>query len=244
MTLIEHLEELRTRLFIALIAWVVAAGVAFYFRFELLAWLKAPLPGNLTLNYFSILEPFVVSMQIAAFFGLVLASPIIGGQIWGFIAPGLYPEERRWAVPFIVFTALAFSTGVIFARYVVLPFALPILLAFLGDEANALLSIGDFISKMILYMAVFGIVFEMPVLAFLLARLGLVQAAWLRQYRRHAIVIGLIIAAVITPTGDPFNFALVGVPLVVLYEVSILVVRLSQRKVERGSEDPEFTSPN
>ncbi|MBS3932969.1 MAG: twin-arginine translocase subunit TatC, partial [Truepera sp.] len=157
---------------------------------------------------------------------------------------GLYPEERRWAVPFIVLTTLAFVAGVVFARFLVLPFALPILLAFLGDAATAVLSIGDFISKMLLYMAVFGIIFEMPVLGFLLARLGLIQAAWLRQYRRHAIVAGLLIAAVITPTGDPFNFALVGVPLVVLYEVSILVVRLSQRKVERGSKDPEFTSPN
>jgi len=244
MTLLEHLEELRKRLFIALIAWVVGAAVAFYFRFELLNWLSAPLPGNLTLHYFSILEPFVVSMQISAFFGLVIASPVIGSQVWGFIAPGLYPEERRWAVPFIVLTTLAFAAGVAFARFVVLPFALPILLAFLGDAAAAVLSIGDFISKMLLYMAVFGIIFEMPVLGFLLAKLGLLQASMLRQYRRHAIVAGLLIAAVITPTGDPFNFALVGVPLVVLYEVSILVVRLSQRKVERGSKDPEFTSPN
>ncbi len=244
MTLLEHLEELRKRLFIALFAWVVAAGAAFHFRIALLNWLTAPLPGNLTLHYFSILEPFVVSMQIAAFFGLVLASPIIGGQVWGFIAPGLYPEERRWAAPFIILTTLAFATGVAFARFVVLPLTLPILLAFLGDAAAAVLSIGDFISKMLLYMAVFGIIFEMPVLGFLLARLGLIQASWLRQYRRHAIVAGLIVAAVITPTGDPFNFALVGVPLVVLYELSILVVRLSQRKVDRGSEDPEFTSPN
>jgi sec-independent protein translocase protein TatC len=120
--------------------------------------------------------------------------------------------------------------GVIFARYVVLPLALPILLGFLGTEANVLLSIGDYISKLILYMAVFGILFEMPVLAFLLARLGFINAPIMREYRRYAIVIGCVAAAVVTPTGDPFNFALVALPLVVLYELSILVVRASQRR--------------
>ena len=244
MTLIEHLEELRTRLFIALAAWVVAAGVAFSFRFRLLDWLKEPLPGELTLNAFGVLEPFLVSMQIAAFFGLVLAAPVIGAQVWGFIAPGLYDEEKRWSVPFVASTALAFALGVLFARYVVLPFALPILLGFLGTEATVLLSIGDYMSKLLLYMAVFGILFEMPVLSFLFARLGFIRAPMLRTYRRHAIVGGCIAAAVITPTGDPFNFALVAGPLVVLYEVSIVVVRFSQRKVDYAGEDSELTSPN
>jgi sec-independent protein translocase protein TatC len=235
-TLIEHLEELRTRLFIALGAWVVASGVTFYFRFELLEWLREPLPETFNLLATGLLEPFLVSMQIAAFFGLVLASPIIVGQVWGFIAPGLYPEERRWAIPFIFMTALAFSGGVLFGRYVVLPFSIPIILGFLGDEVTILPSIGDYISKLIVIMAVFGIIFEMPVLGFLLARLGLIHARLLTQHRRWAIVIGLVLAAVITPTADPFNFLLVGIPLVVLYEVTILVVRLSQRRLPVGEE--------
>ena len=244
MTLIEHFEELRTRLFIAITSWVVAASVAFYFQDRLLDWLKAPLPGNLTLNAFQLLEPFLVSMQIAAFFGLVLAAPVIVGQVWGFIAPGLYPDERRWAVPFVLFTALAFAGGVLFSYYVVLPFALPIILGFLSGEIDLILSIGDYISKIILYMAVFGFIFEMPVISFLLARLGMLYAPMLRQYRRYAIVGGCILAAVITPTADPFNFALVAVPLVILYEVSIFVVRLSQRKVPYEREDTGFTRPN
>jgi sec-independent protein translocase protein TatC len=244
MTLIDHFEELRTRLFIALGAWVVASGVTFAFRFEVLAWLQAPLPPNMTLNYFSILEPFVVSMQIASFFGLILASPILVGQIWGFIAPGLYPEERRYAVPFILFTALAFAAGVVFSYYVVLPFSIPILLGFLGDQAVGLLSIGQYISSLLLLMAVFGLMFELPVLGYLLARLGFVRAAVLRQYRQYAIIGGLVLAAVITPTADPFNFALVAVPLVVLYEITIVVVRFSQRKESHGTEDGELASPD
>ena len=244
MTLIDHFEELRTRLFIALGAWVVASGVTFAFRFDVLAWLQAPLPPNMTLNYFSILEPFVVSMQIASFFGLILASPILVGQIWGFIAPGLYPEERRYAVPFILFTALAFAAGVLFSYYIVLPFSIPILLGFLGDQAVGLLSIGRYISSLLLLMAVFGLMFELPVLGYLLARLGFVRAPMLRQYRRYAIIGGLVLAAVITPTADPFNFALVAVPLVVLYEITIVVVRFSQRKEPYGTEDQELASPD
>lgn len=244
MTLIDHFEELRTRLFIALGAWIVCAGLAFYFRDRLLGWMQEPLPPNLSLTAFGFLEPFLVAMQIASFFGLVLAAPIIGGQVWGFVAPGLYAEERRWAVPFILLTALAFGGGVGFARYVVLPFSIPIILGFLGPQVAVLPSIGDYISKVLLIMAVFGLIFEMPVVGFLLARIGILRAPFLVTNRRWAIVGGLVLAAVITPTADPFNFALVAIPLVVLYEVTIFVVRLSQRKEFDERENSELTSKN
>mgnify|MGYP001548790309 CR=1 FL=1 len=239
MTLIDHFAELRTRLFVSLGAWVVASGLAFAFRFALLDWLKAPLPAAMTLNYFSILEPFVASMQISAFAGVVIASPLIVSQIWAFIAPGLYREERRYAVPFILFTALAFTIGVAFAYYVVLPFTLPILLGFLGTEAQGLLSIGRYIQSLLTLMGVFGLMFEMPVLGYLLARIGILRAKIMLQYRRWSVVVGLVLAAIITPTADPFNFALVAIPLVVLYELTIVVVRVSQRKERHGSEDPK-----
>jgi sec-independent protein translocase protein TatC len=244
LTLIDHFAELRTRLFIALGAWVVGAGVAFYFRTALLNWMQAPLPDNIKLTAFSILEPFTVSMQISAFFGLALAAPVIVGQIWGFIAPGLYPEERRWAVPFVLMTALAFSAGILFAYYVVLPLALPIIVGFLMGEVQLLPGIGDYISKVLLYMAVFGIIFEMPIVSFLLARLGIIYAAMLVQVRRYAIVVSCILAAVITPTADPFNFALVAVPLLILYEISIVVVRFSQQKVALARDDTNVTNPH
>lgn len=245
MTLIEHFEELRTRLFIALGAWVVGSGVAFAVRDALLAWLKEPLPtgDQVTVITSQLLEPLLVAMQISAFAGLLMASPIVLGQVWGFIAPGLYPEERRWAVPFVVLSVFAFVGGTLFARYVVLPLALPILLGFLPGTTT-LLSIGDYVSKMLLYMSVFGLLFTMPVAGFLTARLGLVRAPQLVRFRRWAIVGGAVLAAVITPTADPFNFALVAVPLVVLYEITILVVRLSQRRLEHERENPELTHPH
>lgn len=133
--------------------------------------------------------------------------------------------------------------GIVFAYYLVLPLALPIIVGFLAGEIAIAPGIGDYISKVLLYMAVFGIIFEMPIVSFLLARLGLVQAAMLRQYRRYAIVVGCILAAIITPTADPFNFALVAVPLVVLYEISILVVRVSQRRADLGRDDSTLTNP-
>ena len=241
MTLIDHFEELRTRLFIALGAWIVGAGVAFVLRYRLLIWMQEPLPPNMTLTAFGFLEPFLVSMQIASFFGLVLAAPIVGGQVWGFVAPGLYPEERRWAVPFILLTALAFGGGVIFARYVVLPFSIPIILGFLGTAVQVIPSIGDYIGKVLLIMAVFGLIFEMPVVGFLLARLGIIRARQLTNNREWAVIVGLLVAAVITPTADPFNFALVALPLVVLYEITVIVVRLSQKKEADEREDPEPT---
>lgn len=239
MTLIEHFEELRKRIFIAFAAWIVAAGVAFAFRFQILSWLREPLPPSMTLSFFSVLEPFTVSMQIASFFGLVLSAPVLIGQVWGFVAPGLYPEERRYAVPFIMFAALAFAAGVVFAYYVVLPITIPILLGFLGGEAQGLLSIGRYISTLLMLMGVFGVMFEMPVLGYLFARIGILRAEPLVRNRRWAIVIGVSAAALLTPTGDPFNLALVAVPLVVLFEMTVVVVRLSQRRVGHARENPE-----
>ena len=244
MTLLDHLAELRTRLFIALGAWVVGAGIAFAYRIPILKWLQQPLPENINLLAIGVFEPFFASMQIAGFFGLVLAIPIIAIQVWGFVAPGLYPEERRYAVPFVLLTALAFSFGVLFGRYVVLPLSIPIIVGFLGGAIEVLPSIGDYISRILLIMAVFGLIFEMPVLGFLFARIGLLRADVMLRYRRYSVVIGLVLAAVITPTADPFNFALVAIPLVVLYEVSIHVVRLSQRKADYERDDSNLTQAN
>lgn len=230
MTLLDHLEELRWRILVAVAAWLVAAGVVFWFRLDVLAFLRAPLPDDLKLSFFNISEAFTASIQIAGFFGLVVAAPVILSQIWGFIAPGLYKEEKRWAVPFVLLASLAFAGGVVFAYYILLPMSIPILLGFLGDQAAPVLSIGKYISDILGLMAILGLVFEMPILGFLLAKIGLLRANMLTGIRRYAIVANITLAALITPTGDPFTLALVAVPLVALYEITVLVVRLSQRR--------------
>ena len=216
MTLFDHLDELRRRVFIAVAAWVVAAGVMFVFRFDVIEWLKRPLPDDMTLSYFSLLEPFMTSMQVASFFGLVVSAPVLLAQVWGFLAPGLYADERKYAVPFILLAALAFATGVAFAYYVVLPFTVPILLSFLGEAATGFLSIGRYIGNLLMLMGVFGLMFELPVLAFLLARIGILRAPMLISTRRYAIVI-----------------------LLVLYELSIVVVRFAQRPERGPAPEPD-----
>ena len=193
----------------------------------------------MTLSYFSLLEPFMTSMQVASFFGLVVSAPVLVAQVWGFLAPGLYPDERKYAVPFILLAALAFATGVAFAYYVVLPFTVPILLSFLGEAATGFLSIGRYIGNLIMLMGVFGLMFELPVLAFLLARIGILRAPMLISTRRYAIVILLVLAAAMSPSGDPFNFALVAGPLLVLYELSIVVVRFAQRPERGPAPEPD-----
>ena len=230
MTLIEHLEELRWRILVAVVAWLIAAGITFYFNDEVLALLKKPLPEGTTLSVFNITESFTASIQIAGFFGLVFASPIILSQVWGFIAPGLYKEEKRWAIPFVLLASMAFAGGVAFSYYILLPMSIPILLSFFGTEVTSVLGIGKYISDILGLMAVLGLVFEMPILGFLLAKIGLLRSEMLSGIRRYAIVANIILAALITPTGDPFTLALVAVPLVLLYELTVLVVRLSQRR--------------
>ncbi len=178
-------------------------------------------------------------MQVASFFGLVVAAPVLIAQVWCFLAPGLHEDERKYAVPFILLAALAFALGVAFAYYVVLPFTVPILLSFLGEAATGFLSIGRYIGNLIMLMGVFGIMFELPVVAFLLARIGLIRAPMLVATRRYAIVILLVLAAAMSPSGDPFNFALVAGPLLVLYEVSIIVVRFAQRPERRDAPEPD-----
>lgn len=240
MTLIEHLEELRWRILVAVVAWLIGAGVTFYFNDKVLAFLKAPLPENVTLHVFNISESFTASIQIAGFFGLVLASPIILSQVWGFIAPGLYKQEKRWAIPFVFLASTAFAGGVAFSYYILLPMSIPILLGFLGDQVTPVLAIGKYISDVLGLMAILGLVFEMPILGFLLAKIGLLQAGMLTKIRRYSIVANIVLAALITPTGDPFTLALVAVPLVVLYELTVLVVRLSQRRtVSEDLASPE-----
>ncbi len=231
MSLLDHLEELRWRIFVAVIAWLIAASVVFYFRDQVIEFLRAPLPGDIKLSFLNISEPFTAAIQIAGFFGLVLASPVVLSQIWGFIAPGLYKEEKRWAIPFVLLASLAFAGGVAFSYYILLPMSLPILIGFLGTQAQPVLTIGKYIGDILGLMAILGLVFEMPVLGFLLARIGLLRPQMLTNIRRYSIVASVILAALITPTGDPFTLALVAVPLIGLYELTILVVRLSQRRI-------------
>lgn len=177
-----------------------------------------------------ITEPFLVSLKVAAFGGLVLALPLIVYQVWAFIAPGLYEHERRLAVPFLLGVGFSFALGVLFAYYGFLPFAIPYLLGFLGDVVTPQISIGRYMGQVLMMMGVMGVVFEMPVVSYLLARLGILSSAFLARNWRVAVVLLLTLAAVITPTVDVFSLGVVVLPLLLLYWISVLVARLAERQ--------------
>ena len=244
--LVEHLEELRARIIRALLAWFVGMGVAWYFRVDLLRILKRPLDvatqvRGIEANLYqqTITEGFIVSLKIAAFGGLVIALPFIVYQLWAFIAPGLYPHERRLAVPFILGAGFSFAIGVVFSYYVLLPFAVPFLLGFLSDQVIPLLTIDKYMSQILMYLTVVGLMFELPVLSFLFTKLGMLDWRFLARNRRIAIVAIVTLAAIITPTADPFNLALLSVPLLLLYEVSIWVSRAAGRGRTRAEADAD-----
>ncbi|MFN3180213.1 MAG: twin-arginine translocase subunit TatC, partial [Thermus sp.] len=172
--LVEHLEELRARILWSLVAWVVGTGVAWSFRVQLLEWLKRPLDlaakqNSIQVNLIvlDITEPFLVSLKVAAFGGLVLALPFIVYQVWAFIAPGLYEHEKRLAAPFLLGAGFSFAAGALFAYYGFLPFAIPFLLGFLGEVITPQISIGRYMGQVLMMMGVMGLVFEMPVGSYL-----------------------------------------------------------------------------
>jgi sec-independent protein translocase protein TatC len=244
--LMEHLEELRNRLIWAIVSWAVMTAVAFTFRVQILEALRRPLDAYNTsaslkaeLIVLNITEPFLTAFKVAAFGGLALALPFIVYQIWAFIAPGLYPHERRLAIPFILGAGFSFALGALFAYFVLLPFAVPFLLGFLGDVVTPQISIGMYMGQVVTFLAVMGILFEMPVVSFLLAKLGMLSSRFLISNWRIAVVLLVTLAALITPTVDVVNLSLVSIPLMVLYGFSILLVKWA----ERGRPKEVETSP-
>lgn len=234
--LMEHLEELRNRLIWAIVSWAVMTVVAFTFRVQILEALRRPLDAynagaslKAELIVLNITEPFLTAFKVAAFGGLALALPFIVYQIWAFIAPGLYPHERRLAVPFILGAGFSFALGAVFAYFVLLPFAVPFLLGFLGDVVTPQISIGMYMGQIVTFLALMGILFEMPVVSFLLAKLGMLTSRFLINNWRIAVVLLITLAAIITPTVDVVNLSLVSIPLMVLYGVSILLVKWAER---------------
>jgi len=241
--LMEHLEELRSRLIWAIASWAAMTVVAFTFRVQILEALRRPLDAyneratlKAELIVLNITEPFLTAFKVAAFGGLALALPFIVYQIWAFIAPGLYEHERRLAIPFILGAGFSFALGALFAYFVLLPFAVPFLLGFLGDVVTPQISIGMYMGQVVTFLALMGILFEMPVVSFLLAKLGLLSSRFLINNWRVAVVLLVTLAALITPTVDVVNLSLVSIPLMVLYGFSILLVKWAERGRPREVE--------
>jgi sec-independent protein translocase protein TatC len=242
MTVVEHLEELRNRIVISLIALAVgaAAGWAVYpwvFDFikgfytdACLTLPKANQPPKGCDDLFiqSVIEPFLIRVKVSIFTGLTIALPIVLFQLWRFITPGLTDRERRLAIPFVVSSLVLFGLGALFA-FLTLPRALGFLLGFGGDTLVPIITAGRYISFVMLVTLAFGISFEFPIVLIFLAWARVVSSRKLRDWRRYAWLFIAIFCALITPSQDPFTMLAMMVPMVLFYEVAVLVARLMKR---------------
>lgn len=239
MTLVEHLDELRSRLFKSAVGVALgfAAGFIFHERlFDVLIGPYCDLPPQLraatstfdpdrcALIFTSPLGAFFVVLKTAAILAVVLGGPIAFYQLWRFVTPGLRPVEKRYAIPFVVLSQLLFVGGAVFA-YLVIPRGLEILLSFGGEDLAALLDASEYIGFILKTLIGFGLAFEVPLIIAMLTLAGAVDASTLRRYRRHAIFGAFALSAVITPTQDPFTMVVMALPLILFYEGNVVFAR-------------------
>ncbi len=236
---LSHLEELRQRL----IASAIAVGIGFvicYIFSEsifqiLIAPLKAVMPENDQLIYTSLPEMFLTYLKVAFVAGILLSAPFLFYQMWMFIAPGLYRHEKKLVAPFVVTSTLLFMGGALFGYFIVFPFGFKFFIGFSNEYVKALPSVKQYFSFSLKLLIAFGLIFELPVIIFFLAKLGLVTPELLRQKRKYAILLTFIVAALLTPP-DVITQCMMAGPLIVLYEIGIFVARLAKSKEEKEDE--------
>ncbi len=232
-----HLEELRKRLARSLIALLVGFILVWNYAQKIFDFLAAPalkeLPqGANRLIFTGPSEAFFTYLKVAFIGAIFVTLPYILWQIWSFVAPGLYKTERRMMLPVVVWSTVLFLGGSAFCYFVVFPAAFHFFLSYNSDTIQAYLSMKEYLSFVTRFILAFGLIFQMPLLAYFLAKLGVVTARGLSKARRYALVINFIIAAILTPTPDMVNQLLMAGPLIVLYEVSIIIARIFGRKPE------------
>ena len=238
MSFLEHLEELRTRIINSCIGIAVGVLVGFAFIERVVNFILAPtrklLPPGSKLIYTQPGEAFSLYVQIALIAGVVLATPFIMYQVWLFIAPGLYSNEKRLAIPFVLMSTLGFVGGALFNHYIVFPFMMAFFASFHSQDLVFLPRLDDVFglyTKMLIGM---GLVFQMPTLVFFLAKMKLVTARFLARNIKYAVLIIFVVAAVITPTGDMLTQTIFAAPMLGLYLLSILIAWLVGAKRESG----------
>jgi sec-independent protein translocase protein TatC len=232
MPMMSHLAEFRNRLIKAAVAVAIGTVLAFAVNEKLLDFLIRPyrvaIPGG-SLAYFRPTEAFSTVMRVSLFGGIILASPVILYQIWRFVAPALTPREKRWSYPLIGVFVVLFILGCV-TGYLALERGLVFLLEFGGDALEPVIGAEDYLRFATRFILAFGIAFEFPVFLFAAAAFGIVSSRMLGSNRRWAIIIILVFAAIITPSGDPLTLLMLAVPLYVFYELTILAIKLFLRR--------------
>lgn len=234
---LSHLEELRKRLVVCAIGVGAGFVIAYIFAerlFQLLvAPLKAVMPEGDQLIFTNLPEMFFAYIKVAFIAGIMAASPLIFYQLWMFIAPGLYQKEKKMAIPFVISSTILFVGGALFGYFVVFPFGFKFFIGFSNEYVKALPSVKQYFSFSMKLLFAFGVVFELPVIIFFLSKMGIVTPQFLRQKRKYAILLTFVLAAILTPP-DVITQCMMAGPLIVLYEIGIIVSRIAQKKKEGG----------
>ena len=251
MPLTEHLSELRKRIVISLCSIGILFMICFNYSEELFSVLIFPLKAEvkvvLTSPYFRVIEKpaaslvflapaeaFWMHLKVSFIAALVLSLPVIFIQFWKFISPGLMPKEKKYFVPFLFSATLLFTAGAAFCFVIILPFAMTFLLGYKTAHLTAMLSVGSYVDFCLKFILAFGAIFELPLIIIFLTRFGIVTPATLARHRKYAMLGAFILAAVLTPTPDAFNQLLMAIPIIVLYEIGILLSRVMHKKELRG----------
>ena len=234
-----HLEELRKRLIACAIAVGIGFVISYFFSERLFRLLIMPLreamPESDQLIFTNLPEMFLTYLKVAFIAGILAAAPIIFYELWMFVAPGLYQKEKRYAIPFVVSSTILFVGGSLFGYFVVFPFGFKFFLGFANEYVKALPSVKQYFSFSMKLLFAFGIVFELPVVVFFLAKMGLVTPDLLKRNRKYAILLTFVIAALLTPP-DVITQCMMAGPILILYEIGILVARLAQVKRQDDEE--------
>jgi sec-independent protein translocase protein TatC len=237
-----HLEELRQRLIASAIAVGVGFGLCYIFSERLFQILIIPLKENMPegdrLIYTNLPEMFFTYLKTALIAGILLVAPFIFYQLWMFIAPGLYKKEKKYVIPFVVFSSILFVGGGLFGYFVVFPFGFKFFLGFANENVQALPSVKQYFSFAIKLLFAFGIVFELPVVVFFLSKMGLVTPDFLKKKRKYAILLTFVMAAILTPP-DVVTQCMMAGPLIILYEIGIIISRFAGKKKETEEEAVE-----
>lgn len=245
--LLDHLIELRGRLVKAVLALIAAFAVCLYFADHIFGFLVRPLTeafpeGQGQLIYTRLYEAFFVEVKVALFAAFFVAFPIIANQLWAFIAPGLYAKEKRAFLPFLIATPILFFAGGSLAYYVVMPLAFTWFLGFQGDagglNAQALPAMGEYLDLVMRFILAFGISFLLPILLLLLNGAGLVTRQQLASARKYIVVLVFAVAAIITPP-DVISQLMLATPLLVLFEGSLILMRITERKKAKEKAEAE-----
>ncbi|MFQ5721771.1 MAG: twin-arginine translocase subunit TatC [Candidatus Aminicenantales bacterium] len=242
MTFLEHLEDLRKRLFYSFIAVIVAVIPAWLFSKDIYRILARPvtqyLPEGTKLAYTHLTAPFLVYIKVSFLAAIFFTAPFIFLQLWYFVAPGLYQKEKKYVYPFVLFTSFFFILGALFGYFVAFPFACNFFLK-LGSDFQPVITVDQYFSLALRLLLGIALVFEMPTLIFFLSRMGIVTSRWMVKNFKYAVLIVFIIAAIITPSPDMINQTILAVPMLALYSLSILIAFIFGKKRPKPKDNSE-----